>query len=131
MELTTIKKSIYEIRGKNVMLDMDLAKLYDVETKALKQAVRRNIDRFPGLYVSIDKRRMDNSKVTDCDLRSRERESPQVFTFYLHRTRGCDAQCSIEFSTSNSSKHSNHARICHDSTMGIHAPGTFREVDSA
>jgi len=47
MELTTIKNSIYEIRGKNVMLDMDLAKLYDVETKALKQAVRRNIDRFP------------------------------------------------------------------------------------
>jgi hypothetical protein len=47
MELTTIKNSIYEIRGKNVMLDMDLAKLYDVETKVLKQAVRRNIDRFP------------------------------------------------------------------------------------
>jgi hypothetical protein len=47
MELTTIKNSIHEIRGKNVMLDMDLAKLYEVETKALKQAVRRNIDRFP------------------------------------------------------------------------------------
>jgi len=47
MELTTIKNSIHEIRGKNVMLDMDLAKLYDLETKALKQAVRRNIDRFP------------------------------------------------------------------------------------
>ena len=47
MELTTIKNSIHEIRGENVMLDMDLAKLYEVETKALKQAVRRNIDRFP------------------------------------------------------------------------------------
>ena len=47
MELTTIKNSIHEIRGNNVMLDMDLAKLYDVETKVLKQAVRRNIDRFP------------------------------------------------------------------------------------
>jgi hypothetical protein len=47
MELEHIKNSIHEIRGKNVMLDMDLAKLYEVETKALKQAVRRNINRFP------------------------------------------------------------------------------------
>jgi hypothetical protein len=47
MELELIKKSILEIRGKKVMLDMDLAKIYEVETRALKQAVRRNIDRFP------------------------------------------------------------------------------------
>ncbi|MDO6432775.1 ORF6N domain-containing protein [Flavitalea sp. BT771] len=38
---------IYVIRGQKVMLDRDLAELYGVETKALKQAVRRNIDRFP------------------------------------------------------------------------------------
>jgi hypothetical protein len=47
MELEIIKNSIHEIRGKKVMLDMDLAKLYEVETRVLKQAVRRNIDRFP------------------------------------------------------------------------------------
>ena len=47
MELEQIKNNIHEIRGKNIMLDMDLAKLYDVETKALKQAVRRNSNRFP------------------------------------------------------------------------------------
>lgn len=47
MELELIKNSIHEIRGKKVMLDMDLAKIYQVETRALKQAVRRNIDRFP------------------------------------------------------------------------------------
>lgn len=46
MELEHIKNSILEIRGHKVMLDMDLAKLYDVETKALKQAVHRNIERF-------------------------------------------------------------------------------------
>ncbi len=46
-ELIPIQNLIYEIRGKKVMLDFDLAKLYQVETKALKQAVRRNIDRFP------------------------------------------------------------------------------------
>ena len=38
---------IYLIRGREVMLDIDLAELYGVETKQLKRAVRRNIDRFP------------------------------------------------------------------------------------
>jgi hypothetical protein len=43
----TIMDKIYLIRDKKVMLDRDLAQLYNVETKVLKQAVRRNIDRFP------------------------------------------------------------------------------------
>ena len=47
MEIEQIKKSILEIRGKEVMLDMDLAIIYEVETRVLKQAVHRNIDRFP------------------------------------------------------------------------------------
>ena len=42
-----ITNKIYLIRGEKVMLDKDLAKLYNIETKALKQAVRRNKDRFP------------------------------------------------------------------------------------
>lgn len=46
-ELTTIQSKIYEIRGKRVMLDFDLAVMYQIPTKALKQAVKRNIDRFP------------------------------------------------------------------------------------
>lgn len=47
MELTIVKDKIYVIRGSKVMLDFDLAELYGVETRVLKQAVRRNIDRFP------------------------------------------------------------------------------------
>ena len=42
-----IEKTIYLIRGEKVMLDRDLAELYEVQTKALNQAVRRNRDRFP------------------------------------------------------------------------------------
>ena len=42
-----IQSKIYSIRGQTVMLDSDLAELYGVETKALKQAVKRNLDRFP------------------------------------------------------------------------------------
>ena len=49
MELvvSTIENKIYEIRGCRVMLDFDLAEIYEVETRTLKQAVRRNIERFP------------------------------------------------------------------------------------
>jgi hypothetical protein len=46
-----IEKSIYLIRGQKVMVDGDLADLYGVETKVLKQAVRRNIDRFPSDFM--------------------------------------------------------------------------------
>ena len=47
MELEIIKNSIHEIRGQKVILDFDLAKMYQVETKRLKESVRRNIRRFP------------------------------------------------------------------------------------
>jgi len=47
MELQIIHEKIYTVRGHKVMLDFDLAELYLVETKRLKEAVRRNIKRFP------------------------------------------------------------------------------------
>lgn len=47
MELQIIQNKIFEIRGMRVMLDFDLAELYQVETKNLKRAVKRNIERFP------------------------------------------------------------------------------------
>jgi len=47
MNLQIIQNKIYEVRGQKVMLDFDLAELYDVATKVLNQAVKRNIKRFP------------------------------------------------------------------------------------
>ena len=47
MELAIIQSKIHEIRGYKVMLDFDLAEIYQVETKVLNQAVKRNIERFP------------------------------------------------------------------------------------
>ena len=47
MDLQVIQSKIYNIRGYKVMLDFDLAELYQVETKFLKRAVKRNIERFP------------------------------------------------------------------------------------
>ena len=46
-QLELIQKKIYEIRGQKVMLDRDLATMYGVETRALNQAVKRNMERFP------------------------------------------------------------------------------------
>jgi len=51
MELAQIQEKIYEIRGQKVMFDFDLAKLYDVETRVLKQSVKRNIERFPSDFM--------------------------------------------------------------------------------
>ena len=45
-----IENMIYEIRGKKVMLDSDLAKLYNVETKRINEAVKNNIEKFPERY---------------------------------------------------------------------------------
>jgi len=47
MQLQTIQSKIYELRGHRVMLDYDLAQLYETETKRLNEAVKRNIKRFP------------------------------------------------------------------------------------
>ncbi|MGK4269396.1 ORF6N domain-containing protein [Parabacteroides johnsonii] len=47
MELQTIQSKIYEIRGQKVILDFDLAELYQSDTRSLNQAVKRNIKRFP------------------------------------------------------------------------------------
>ncbi|MES2882288.1 MAG: ORF6N domain-containing protein, partial [Bacteroidota bacterium] len=51
MELALIQNKIYEIRGQKVMLDRDLAELYEVETRVLNQAVRRNLKRFPADFM--------------------------------------------------------------------------------
>jgi len=48
-----IEQKIILIRGQKVMLDRDLAELYGIETKTLKQAVRRNIDRFPDDFMFL------------------------------------------------------------------------------
>jgi ORF6N domain len=53
MELQIIHAKIHTIRGQRVMLDFDLAELYEVENRTLKQAVRRNIERFPDDFMFL------------------------------------------------------------------------------
>lgn len=64
VQIEVIENKIYLIRGQKVMLDRDLAILYGMETRALKQAVKRNINRFPNDFMFILTRRELNSVVS-------------------------------------------------------------------
>ena len=61
MEIAQIHQKIYEIRGFKVMLDFDLAELYEIETKYLKRSVRNNFDRFPNDFLfELSKEEFEN-----------------------------------------------------------------------
>ena len=51
MSLVTIQNKIYEVNGIKIMLDFDLAELYEVETRVLNQAIKRNLDSFPADFM--------------------------------------------------------------------------------
>lgn len=84
---TTIKPYyetlIFEIRGFKVMIDVDLASLYETETKKLKQQVKRNISRFPSDFMFELTLEEKNELVTNCDRLKRLKHSsvnPYAFT---------------------------------------------------
>lgn len=60
-DIEVIQHKIYEVRGLRVMLDFDLATLYGIETRALKQAVKRNINRFPSDFMFVLTKNETNS----------------------------------------------------------------------
>lgn len=80
-----IENMIYEIRGKKVMLDSDLAKLYNVETKRINEAVKNNIEKFPERYCfKLSDNESDNLLVEIFDQKIEKRggkyKNPRVFT---------------------------------------------------
>ena len=83
-DIEVIKHRIYEVRGMHVMLDRDLAELYGVETRALNQAVRRNIDRFPEDFMFVmtedEMNAWKSQIVMSNSIRMGMRRPPVVFT---------------------------------------------------
>jgi hypothetical protein len=67
MELTSIKNKIFEIRDCKDLLDFDLAELYQVETRTLKQSVKRNLDRFPDDFMFQLTKSEWTEVITNCD----------------------------------------------------------------
>jgi len=83
MQITVIQQRIYEIRGQKVMLDFDLAELYEVETKRLKEAVRRNKIRFPVDFMfQLTKKEFESlrSQIATSNKRGGIRYMPFAFT---------------------------------------------------
>ena len=85
-ELTTelISTKIFEIRGQKVMLDRDLAELYEVETKRLNEQVRRNKDKFDDYIFQLSKNEKDEL-VAKCDrFKSLKHSSSTPYAFTEH-----------------------------------------------
>ena len=82
-EELNIEDMIYEIRGKQVMLDSDLAKLYNVETKRINEAVKNNPYKFPERFsFRLNEIEMENlwSKFSTTKISNMSRSYPRVFT---------------------------------------------------
>ena len=78
-----IEKSIYLIRGQKVMLDHDLAELYEVETKILNRAVKRNLQRFPADFMfqlTVDEAENLRCQIGTSSFHGGRRYLPYVFT---------------------------------------------------
>lgn len=81
MELQFIRKSIYLIRDQTVMLDFDLARIYEVENKYLKRAVRQNVIRFPPDFMFELTREEYNA--LRCNFSTLEKEGRGKYSKYL------------------------------------------------
>ena len=86
MEITTIQNMIYTVRGNRVMFDFDLAQLYQVETRVLNQAVKRNIERFPEDFMfqlnETEWESISSQFVTTSRMKRPKSSLPYVFTEY-------------------------------------------------
>ena len=83
-----IEDMIYEIRGKQVMLDSDLASLYETETKRINEAIKRNIERFPERFCFRNAEEEYNFfEAANCDFKRWFKKRSYCF----YRTRGCYA----------------------------------------
>jgi hypothetical protein len=85
MDITFIESKIYTVRGMRVMLDSDLAELYGVENKRLKEAVRRNIERFPKDFmfeITFEEYKTLRSQIASLDnnQKTQSKYKPFVFT---------------------------------------------------
>ena len=64
---TSIESLILTVRGRKVLIDADLATIYEVETRTLNQAVRRNLERFPEDFIFQLTAKEKSEVITNCD----------------------------------------------------------------
>lgn len=79
--LDKIRNRIYTIRGVQVMIDSDLAKMYDVETKYLNLAVKRNLDRFPDKFrFQLTEKEFENLRLQNETIKKQQNLRLQIAT---------------------------------------------------
>lgn len=83
-ELANIQDHIYVIRGQRVMLDFDLARIYQVETAQLKRQVRRNMERFEGEDFMF---KLTNDELSRCQFGTLKKGRGSNFKYLFHRNR--------------------------------------------
>ena len=104
--IRSIQNRIYELRGERVMLDFDLAGLYEVETRVLNQSVKRNIKRFPKDFMfqltkeEFEDLRFQTETIESSNpltsqiviLKSGRGATSKIYALCLYRTRRCHAK---------------------------------------
>jgi len=106
--IRSIQNRIYEIRGEKILPDFDLADLYEVETRTLNQAVKRNSKRFPKDFMfQLTKEEFKNLTSQICDIKTiitncddgniTPKPYGKVFTLCLYRTGRGHAKRDTEF----------------------------------
>lgn len=118
MDIQIIQNKIYEIRGQRVMLDFDLAELYQVPTKVLKQAVRRNSERFPSDFMfeitESEYNVLKSFEVTICDLKQ---GWYSVYAFCVYRARCIHVIGRIKEFSCNPNEHYHYASFCSNAQL--------------
>ena len=113
---TPVESRIMSIRGKQIMIDRDLAELYGVETKRLNEAVKRNIERFPERFrFQLTKEEMAEL-VANCDrFNSLKHSAVRSYTFTEQGVAMLSTVLRSE--NRNSCKHTNYGCICCNETF--------------
>lgn len=128
MELEQIKNSILEIRGKKVILDFELAKMYQVETKYLKRTVRNNLKRFPsGFMFELSPKEWNNLR---CNFSTSKNVGGIRYLPFAFTEQGVamlsgllNSNVAIE-----RNEYKYHASLCNDAPICINIPRTIRKT---
>lgn len=123
MQIQLIQSRIYTIRGQKVMLDFDLAELYETETRTLKQAVRRNQERFPDDFMfELTKEEFEHltSQIVITSNHGGRRHLPFAFT-----EQGVAMLSGVLKSKKAANKYCDYACICGGQTIRTELCGTL------
>jgi hypothetical protein len=123
-----IASKISFVRAEKVLLDFDLASLYGVEAKRLKEAVRRNIRRFPDDFMFVlGTERVEYFKDAICVLKHAPGKASKVSALGIYRTGDSDAFRNSQQPKGNRNKYRHHAHICCFAKANAIQQGTGRK----